>query len=193
MKSTKATEPACPVNETEVAGSVARSLADLHGAPGHLFRRARQFHDALWLQFIGESLTPLQYAVLVAVEAEPELSQRALGERVALDTSTVSDLVARLARRGLLLRRPDPNDARKRVLLVTAAGRKVLGQAKRAAAEMGHQILAPLEPDERGELIRLLDKLVFSELALTSTDNLDYARRSSPQQSEAGHVQRSDG
>ncbi|MQA13269.1 MAG: MarR family transcriptional regulator [Pseudonocardiaceae bacterium] len=166
-----ANEAARPPDETRAADDGQRSLADLHGAPGHLFRRARQFHDALWLQVVGDSLTPLQYAVLIALEAEPELSQRSLGERIALDKSTIGDLVARLARRGFVTRRPDPDDARRRILLMTEAGRMALYRARPAVVELGTRILAPLEPDERRELIRLLDRLVFSETALTATAN----------------------
>lgn len=174
-----------PPEETEPGGDGQRSLADLHGAPGHLFRRARQFHDALWLQIVGDTLTPLQYAVLIALEAEPELSQRTLGERIALDKSTIGDLVARLVRREFVTRRPDPDDARRQILLMTEAGRKALYLVRPAVVEIGHQILAPLEPEERHALIRLLDKLVFSETALTATVNSRYgkehaSRRSAP-------------
>ncbi len=157
-----------------------RSLADLRGAPGHLFRRARQFHDALWLQVVGDTLTPLQYAVLIALEAEPELSQRTLGERISLDKSTIGDLVARLVRRGLVTRRPDPDDARRRILLMTEPGRKALYRARPAVVELGQQILGPLEPDECRELVRLLDKLVFSETALTATANSRYGKGPAP-------------
>ena len=141
------------------------SLADLAVAPGHLLRRARQFHDALWLQQVGETVTPLQFAVLTALEAEPELNQRELGERVALDKSTIGDLVARLMRRGYVRRRPDPRDGRRRILLITPAGREVLFATRPSIVNIGQQILEPLESDERNELIRLLAKIVFSDRA----------------------------
>lgn len=138
------------------------SLVDLAFAPGHLLRRARQFHDALWLQQVGDSVTPLQFAVLTALEAEPELNQRELGERVALDKSTIGDLVARLSRRGYVTRRPDPMDARRRILFITPAGREVLLATRPSIVDIGQQILEPLANDEQVELIRLLAKLVFS-------------------------------
>lgn len=171
MPGMTANETALPTGDANTGDDGSRSLADLHGAPGHLFRRARQFHDALWLQVVGDTLTPLQYAVLIALEAEPELSQRTLGERIALDKSTIGDLVARLVRRGFVTRRPDPDDARRRILLMTESGRKAVYQVRPAVVEIGHRILAPLQPEERDELIRLLDKLLFSEPALTATAN----------------------
>ena len=144
-------------------------LADLHTAPGHLFRRARQFHDALWLQEVGDVLTPLQFAALTALDAEPGLNQRELGERIALDKSTLGDVVARLDRRGYICREPDPADARSRLIMLTSDGRAVLEAARPSVEEIGTQMLACLDVGERGELLRLLEKLVFSDAALDRT------------------------
>jgi DNA-binding MarR family transcriptional regulator len=137
-------------------------LPDFHSAPGHLFRRGRQLHDALWLMHVDDTLTPLQYAVLTALELEPGIDQRTLGDRIALDKSTIGDLLARLGNRGLIERRSDDRDGRRRLLEVTDAGREVLYRAAPGVAMIGELMLGVLDEKERKELVRLMDKIVYS-------------------------------
>lgn len=142
-----------------------RRLPDFHTAPGHLFRRGRQLHDALWLIHVDSTLTPLQYAVLTALELEPNIDQRTLGNRIALDKSTIGDLLARLSNRELIRRRSDDRDGRRRLLEVTEEGRDVLYRAAPKVAKVGEMMLSVLDDDEREELIRLMDKIVYSSAA----------------------------
>jgi MarR family transcriptional regulator, temperature-dependent positive regulator of motility len=167
---------ATPTNAAEAADrprvtstTTPTELPDFHHAPGHLFRRARQFHDALWLLQVSTSLTPLQYAVLTALELDPGIDQRTLGERIALDKSTIADLTARLAKRDFIVRSTDPKDRRRVVLTLTRAGRSALYVAAPKVAMIGREMLAALTADEGRELIRLLDKLVYSEGALAAS------------------------
>jgi DNA-binding MarR family transcriptional regulator len=146
----------------------AQELPNFH-APGHLFRRARQFHDALWLLQVSSTLTPLQYAVLTALEFDPGIDQRTLGERVALDKSTIADLTVRLAKREYVIRSMDPNDRRRVLLTLTRTGRAVLRSAAPNVALISQEMLSTLTPEEGQELIRLLDKLVYSEAALAAS------------------------
>jgi DNA-binding MarR family transcriptional regulator len=141
-------------------------LPDFHHAPGHLFRRARQVHDALWAASVSASMTPLQYAVLTALEMEPGIDQRRLGQIVALDKSTVGDLVVRLAKRGFLIRSADLRDRRRTVLTLTREGRAALHVTVPRVQALGNAMLSVLTVAEAHELLRLLDKFVYSDLAL---------------------------
>src|SRR5258708_12342280 len=60
----------------------------------------------------SSGLTLPQIAVLRHLNAEDGLSLKELSERLGLAHSTVSGIVDRLERRGLLHRRPDANDKR---------------------------------------------------------------------------------
>ncbi|MCW3006475.1 MAG: DNA-binding protein [Solirubrobacterales bacterium] len=133
---------------------------DLHGAPGHLIRRAQQRHQALWLERVGDRLTSVQFAALALLEREPDLDQRTLGERVSIDTSTLAEVCRRLADRGLLERARDPRDARRYVLRVTDAGAAVLREAIPAVDVVGEQLLAGLDAAERETLIALLRRVL---------------------------------
>lgn len=142
------------------------SLPDFHHYPGHLFRRARQVHDALWASTVSSSLTPLQYAVLTALELAPGIDQRTLGQTIALDKSTVADLTARLANRGFLIRSADVRDRRRTVLTLTGDGRAALYEVAPRVRTIGVEMLSTLTEREAHELMRLLNKFVYSELAL---------------------------
>src|SRR5437660_12224509 len=50
-----------------------------------------------------------------------------IGTKVNLTTGSISVAVDRLEQRGLVERRPDPEDRRARVVHLTAAGRKLIG------------------------------------------------------------------
>jgi DNA-binding MarR family transcriptional regulator len=145
-----------------IIGPVGRpEIPEFRNAPGHLARRALQLHNALWLKHVGETLTPLQYAVLTALELEPGIDQRTLGQRVALDKSTIADMVARLSRRGLIARSSDAADARRKLLRLTDDGRALLYEVAPAVFTIGSEMLSPLSPPEREEFLRLLRCLVF--------------------------------
>lgn len=138
-------------------------IPEFRNAPGHLARRALQLHNALWLQHVGETLTPLQYGVLTALEMEPGIDQRTLGERIALDKSTIADMVARLTRRGLVSRSGDADDGRRKILRLTEEGRAVLYEVAPAVFTIGAEMLSPLAVEDREELLRLLRCLVYRE------------------------------
>ncbi len=132
-------------------------LAELHGKPGHLIRRCQQIAVALFLDACAPfDLTPMQYALLKAAEAEPGLDQITLAGLVALDRSNAARLCAGLEARGLLERAPDPADRRARRLALTAAGVALLRQAEPAVAEVQRALLAPLAEAERAPFMAAL-------------------------------------
>ena len=109
-------------------------MQELYAKPGHLIRRCQQIAVALFLEACApHDLTPMQYALLKAAEAEPGLDQITLAGLVALDRSNAARLCAGLEARGLLHRAPDPRDRRARRLSLTPAGAALLRAAERPA------------------------------------------------------------
>jgi DNA-binding MarR family transcriptional regulator len=105
---------------TQVAGDDADPEPQRH--TGHLLRRAQQVHVATWMRLVSTEISTVQYSVLVVLDRRGELSQRELGDEVDLDRSTIADLVARMERHGLVLRRPDPRDGRRKTVRLTDQG-----------------------------------------------------------------------
>ncbi len=132
-------------------------MQDLHAKPGHLIRRCQQIAVALFLEACApQDLTPMQYALLKAAEAEPGLDQITLAGLVALDRSNAARLCAGLEVRGLLQRAPDPLDRRARRLSLTPAGAALLRAAEPAVAAVQQALLAPLAEAERAPFMAAL-------------------------------------
>ena len=74
----------------------------------------------------SSDLTPRQYAVLVAVAAQEDLSQTEIVEATGIDGSALADIVKRLVTRRLLARRRAKRDARAYSVNLTAAGRSIV-------------------------------------------------------------------
>jgi DNA-binding MarR family transcriptional regulator len=72
-----------------------RPAEDLMLHPGHLLRRALQAMNLLWDREVSHVITSPQFAALNALYGEPALDQRTLGERISLDRSTMTEVVAR--------------------------------------------------------------------------------------------------
>jgi DNA-binding MarR family transcriptional regulator len=100
------------------------------------------------------------YAVLAALDETGPASQATLSRRTTIDGSDMVAAVNDLADQGLVQRRPDPSDRRRNVVTLTAAGRRRLRELDRLLATIQDDLLAPLSPTERQELVRLLTMVV---------------------------------
>jgi MarR family transcriptional regulator, lower aerobic nicotinate degradation pathway regulator len=77
-----------------------------------------------------------------------------------MDRSDVAAAVDELVARGLAQRAPDPADRRRNVISITAAGTAHLGRLDELVAGVQDELLAPLSPAERQQLIRLLNRIL---------------------------------
>ena len=84
-------------------------LKDLHSKPGHLIRRAQQIAVAIFMEeCAGFDLTPVQYAVLVAIRENPGIDATRLSALIAFDRSTLGVVLERLEVRRLVKRYSSP-------------------------------------------------------------------------------------
>lgn len=135
------------------------AAVDLSTHPGHLARRLQQAHSLLWSAMVSEETTSPQFAVLNALEERPDIDQRTLSELVHLDRSTIADLVGRLVGHELIERVRDPEDGRRNVLKLTAAGRRLHRRLVTRTTRMNRVFLAPLDEAERETLLRLVGRV----------------------------------
>jgi DNA-binding MarR family transcriptional regulator len=100
------------------------------------------------------------YRLLAALAEFGPASQASLGRRTAMDRSDVAAAVNELVGRGLAGRAPDPADRRRNVVSITPAGTAHLGRLEELLAGVQDDLLAPLSPAERRQLISLLDRIL---------------------------------
>jgi len=132
----------------------------IYDMPGHLIRRCQQIAVALFLdECAGHNLTPVQFAVLCAIAESPGVEQNALAGLVAIDRSTIGDVVSRLEGRALLLREADPADRRLKRIRLTAGGLRLIDAARPAVERTQARLLAPLDADERRIFLTCLARI----------------------------------
>lgn len=79
------------------------------------------------LQKMG--ITYPQYLVLMALWEDDNLTVKALGERLLLDSGTLTPLLKRMASAGLLRREHDEDDERQRRIQLTESGKALKKEA----------------------------------------------------------------
>ena len=147
-----------PISDFPAAGP-ADDIA-LTDQAGHLIRRAHQLAVALFHENLGRDVTPVQYAVLRALEARPGIDQVTLAAEIALDTSTTAETAVRLERKGWIVR--ELLARRQRALYLTPEGQTLLASLRASMVTMQATLMHMLEPGEQQELMRLLRKLLAS-------------------------------
>jgi DNA-binding MarR family transcriptional regulator len=134
------------------------SAFKLEDEPGHLIRRAQQLAVSTFHAVHGRHVTPIQYAILCALNDAPGVDQVTLAQKVALDNSTAADIAARLETKGWILREMLPR--RQRRLSLTAEGQAVLQELRPQVDALYVQLMRNLAPTEQQEFMRLLRKFV---------------------------------
>ncbi|WP_341703195.1 MarR family transcriptional regulator [Ferrovibrio sp.] len=134
---------------------------NLYDAPGHLLRRCQQLAVDLYTLEVGiNGLTPRQFALLLAIYQNSGISQVDLVRLTGIDRSTVAEMVARLIKRGLLVRQRTETDRRTNALAITPEGEAQLRAAKPGVERTQDRILHPIPPAQREAFIAALRSLV---------------------------------
>lgn len=154
------TQPACRGGAT--LAPMAMSF-DFHHTPGHLVRRAHQRAVALFMEeTAGFDVTPVQFAILHELLAQPGEDQVTLAARVAFDAATSGSVIGRLEKRGWIRREPDTRDRRRKLLWITPEGEVAALQMRDAAQRVQERLTAPLTAQESADLMVLLSKVVYN-------------------------------
>ncbi|RVU14975.1 MarR family winged helix-turn-helix transcriptional regulator [Methylobacterium oryzihabitans] len=129
--------------------------------PGFLARRLHQIHVSLFSELCAEfRITPLQYSLLSQLRVLREADQTTLANAVALDRTTTTGALKRLAARGLVSRVTSPADRRAQVCRLTPEGEALHAGMEPAARAAHAQTVAALTPAERALLTDLLGRII---------------------------------
>ena len=126
---------------------------------GFLLRVAMQRHTSIFTSQMIEGLTQTQFASLAKLYEVGPCSQNHLGRLIFLDAATIKGVVDRLSVRGFVTASNDPNDKRRRAVVLTEEGRKATEAAIRVATKITADTLGSLTEEEQRTVARLLKKL----------------------------------
>ncbi len=122
----------------------------------------RQRLDA---ELAGLGISAPQNAVLLAVAANPRISNATLARSAFVTPQTMQGVLVNLVRAGLIVRSPHPVHGRIIVTELTEAGKKAVRKGRTAAETVERQMLADLNREEAkllGSLLRRCAKALES-------------------------------
>jgi MarR family transcriptional regulator, lower aerobic nicotinate degradation pathway regulator len=107
----------------------------------------------------GGGLRGYDYRLLAALAQWGPSSQADLGRDAGIDASDVTASVVELERRGLVRRRPDDANQRRKIVTITTAGDAMLARLDELLDHVQDALLAPLTDEQRlrfGEIMTAL-------------------------------------
>ncbi len=144
-------------------------MTELYTMPGHLFRRVQQISTSIFTdECDGFNLTSVQFAALVAIRANPGLDATRLSSLIAFDRSTIGDVLERLEAKKWIRRRSSTEDRRVKLIYLAPQGEKLLQDVEPAVRRVQERLLAPLPPESRETMMRLLTDLVSLHIEASS-------------------------
>jgi DNA-binding MarR family transcriptional regulator len=129
--------------------------------PGFLIRRLHQIHVALFQEACGEfEITPLQYSLLSALAARKAADQTTLAGDIALDRTTTTGALKRLAARNFVERAVNDEDRRARLCKLTPAGTALLAKIETSARAAHRATLENLSEREQAVFVDMMQRVV---------------------------------
>jgi MarR family transcriptional regulator, 2-MHQ and catechol-resistance regulon repressor len=144
------------MNSAATGTDLQQDAAALHAAVSDLVR-VYQFRDRDRICCHDISVTQC-YALETVAEFGP-MRLGALAERLFLDKSTTSRVVATLVRKGYLSQGPEAADARASAIAVTKAGRQLYATITRDLVAQQQYVLQDLDPEVRDGVVEVIRRL----------------------------------
>ena len=105
-------------------------------------------------------LTYTQYITMMVVWEEKEITVKALGDKLFLDSGTLTPVLKKLEQKGYVKRSRSKDDERNLIITLTDEGLELKKQACEIPAKMGKCV--SLSPEESSQLYSLLYKILGS-------------------------------
>jgi len=127
---------------------------------GYVLRRAQMavFRD-FFSAFEAFDIRPAQYSILTVIECNPGLKQSEVSEALGIQRTNFVAMVDELQRRGLVRRDPAPNDRRSYALVLTEAGRRLMGELHEVAERHEQRIADAIGAETHRRMFATLWKI----------------------------------
>lgn len=128
------------------------AAAELRAALGVLYRRIRQ------TRAVGDLTLP-ESSALSRLDVHGPTTAAQLARLEQVSPQSIGTTLQSLEARGLVQRAPDPDDGRRVILSLTAAGEETLRSKRTARTEQLTRALEALSEEDRAQLIAVLPVL----------------------------------
>ena len=132
---------------------------------GRIVRLAGLFQDEYARAFAPLGLNDGDFGLLATLRragAPFQLTPTDLARHRMMTSGGMTAAIDRLARKGLVVRLPNPHDRRGNLVQLTDEGRELVDRAMAVHAESEHRLVGGLDSSERAQLEGLLRKLLLS-------------------------------
>jgi DNA-binding MarR family transcriptional regulator len=124
-----------------------------------LNRAARSMKRTLEARLATYGITATQYVILAHLAKKDGLSQTQLGSTLYFDNPTVTGVIDRMERDGLVERRRAPKDRRVINIFLSAKATGILSEINSIAEEVNDRALAAYSARQKSELIEMLNTI----------------------------------
>ncbi|ROZ72049.1 MarR family transcriptional regulator [Ramlibacter sp. WS9] len=145
-------------------GNARLEQSELKKHLGYFLARARFIAFRAYEEHVGRShdLRPVEFSLMVLLASNGQATLTQLSQALGVAQPNMTGVLRRLEGRGLLERARAEQDKRMQFITLSAAGTKLLRQARAATKDMDEGWLGQLTPAERAMLVELLEKVAFA-------------------------------
>ncbi|UQW97782.1 MarR family transcriptional regulator [Rummeliibacillus sp. G93] len=108
-------------------------------------------------------VTPAQYGVLNCLWREGQLSPKQIGEMVHLEAPTVSGILDKMQKAGLIERSVDPNNRRNVLVIATQKSNEIREEVEVATNKLNDKVLQDLTQSDTEALKKALEAIIKSD------------------------------
>ena len=126
-----------------------------------LYTASRLLSQAYHPLLSEHGLTYPQYLVLLVLWEKDAIGVNDIAKRLYLETNTVTPLLQRMEKEGILVRTRGTQDARQMIVTLTAKGKSLQKKLSGVPFRIGSAVLCEsLTPETTPELYRMLDGII---------------------------------
>jgi MarR family transcriptional regulator, lower aerobic nicotinate degradation pathway regulator len=145
------------MNDTTHQQPALRMPEELLASPLFLLKRlGMAAKEASLPAYESAGLHPYHYAILALLDEGHRETQGEIADALGYDRGQLVGLLDELEDASLVERRRDPNDRRRQIVEMTAAGKKTLAKLRALSSRIDDEFLAPLDAEQRELLHGLL-------------------------------------
>jgi DNA-binding MarR family transcriptional regulator len=156
----------------QVAGEALERPVEFDELPNYVGYQVRRTQAKIFSEFETTlkdfDFTPGSFGVMTLIRANPGITQVTLAAAFGVDKSTMSPVIFRLEKRGLIRREVLPSDRRCHALFFEETAEATFAKAREKIRAFEDAVAARLSKTEQRELNRLLTKLRGGQAALAT-------------------------